>query len=469
MATTTTDQILSKDDIAKLQTLIPGLGDVVKRFPELMTEFEAMKATFGEFDPVKVKAAVEKIEADTLSITEAIRKSKNGMYVPGLEDEAKNFSLLRAYRAKKMGSLQKHAPFEFEAIKAANEKFAGDIKNTINTLVESEGGSFVPDQLIPDVIGAIYKRSAFIKMQGASLQGESRVRVLDGLTGSPAKLNRFNGGMIAYWRGQNQALIRSKIETGSVVMTPKKLTCLAVMSDEAIRFPSFGLEQMFRQDLINAMAQALDTVIPYGAGTDEEPRGLVNMFSKGVKFYDASTGAIATTVPTAGDNTGGELDFDGLDNMQGSVEDSDLEIGPSWAFISAPRYWRRLKRIKVDAYAAQTTGQAYLLGMPMISDARLQQVVGNLDKSTKIASGVVPGASAGWPTNETDQFFGDVFAGNWNEALLARWFGLEIVDDGGASNFINDQVAVKSRMYADFNVREEKNFVICPNAQMRDV
>jgi hypothetical protein len=167
--------------------------------------------------------------------------------------------------------------------------------------------------------------------------------------------------------------------------------------------------------------------------------------------------------------TGGELDFDGLMNMQGALEDLAIDMDSTFAILSVPKYFRRLKQLKILNFSAQTEGRPYLIGMPMLTDSKLRELVGEYGKHTQMAHGGLPGASLGWGTTVTDEYYGDVAMGNWGEVLFGRWSGVEIEDDAGkGTGFINDQTMIKLRMYCDTGIRHEQSIVVCPDAKLQD-
>lgn len=454
---------LNEQDVAALREASANVKEMAQRLPAIEAEVAAVKEAVGEIDVQELSKRVETATAQYDKVVERIRNWKGGLYVPGLEEEGEKFSLHRAAVAVATRDW-KHAGFEKEVFDNVREK--GQRMG-----VDSEGGFFVPDQVIPDVIGAIYRRSVFI---GLDAEGTTRVSVLDGLIGNPVKVPAFEGGMIAYWMGEQDKYVESQVGVGSISLVPKKLTVLAKLTEEMRKFSSFGFETLMRNDAIRALAAELDRTIPYGKGNENEPRGLMKMpifdatsEPRGVQFFSAEDGAVVTSAPA--DAQGGELDFDGLQEMMGALEDQNVTPNESWATISAPRYFRRMKQLKVLNFSSQTEGRPYLVGVPMLTDTRLAELIGPFDKSTMVPTAQKPGASAAWPTTSTTEKFGDVFAGNWSEVVLGRWAGIEITDDAGRGvGFPTDEIFIKFRLWADIQKRQGRTIVVCPDAQMRD-
>lgn len=452
---------LNEQDLKALREAAGQIRAVSEKLPGVEAEIAAVKAQLGEIDVQVLSRRLEEAVAGHESLVKRIRNWKGGLYVPGLEDTAPKFSLLRAAK----GVVSKN----WEGAEEEKRVLEEVRKSGQRMGVDSEGGYFVPDQTIPDVIAAIYRRSVLVNLAGA--EGTTRVTVVDGLVGNPVKLPAFEGGLVAYWLGEQDKYIESLAKVGNISMVPKKLTVLAKITEEMRKLSSFGFEQLLRNDAIRSLAAELDRTVLYGKGTDSEPRGVLNMpigeEPRGVQFFSAETGEIVTAAPA--DSQGGELDFDGLMEMQGALEDADVMPNESFATISAPRYFRRLKQLKVLNFSGQTEGRPYLVGVPMLTDARLAELIGDFDKTAMVPTKNKPGASAGWPTTSTDLKYGDVVMGNWSEVVLGRWAGVEIVDDGGRGlGFATDDIFVKFRLWADIQKRQGKTLVAAPDVQMRD-
>jgi HK97 family phage major capsid protein len=427
-------------------------------FPQAVKDLSELKEKWKSIDGLDFKALmynVDKVSAGYDRIREQIRTFKGGLYVPGLEEEGKKFSILRAMIATKTGDWS-NAGFEkevFEQTKKVREK-AGHVIG-----VDSQGGNFVPDQVIPDVITAIYTASVFIALAGT---GQTNVSVLDGLTGIPVKMPKFDGGTLGYWIGEQDDYVQSFVRTGNISLQPRKLGVLTRITDEMRRFQSYGYENLLRNDMIRAAAKTLDYAVPYGTGTENMPKGIVRYSD--IKVWCAEQAS--TTFDS--DDSGAELSFDQMLEMQGALEDDNIVTNGTAKWISHPRFFRRRKQDKVQMYSGQTDQMQYLLGAPFFTDAELSSMIGPYATSTQFPTTNLPGASYNKSTTSTTAKFGDVMYGNWSEVLLARWSGIEIVDDSGlGQGFINDQTYMKMRMYCDVGVRQERALIVCPDAKMK--
>lgn len=453
--------------VVKLEGFFDESGDFAK-LADRVKAVESLTTGLDDIDVKSVMAEVDKIKAAQEEVTRAIRSSRKGGYVSGMEDV--NFNLSKALVAHALGDWD-IAPQEKELMDQAREKRRTSMKASHVAGDDNLGGNFIPDQVIADVIGAIYTRSAFVNLAES---GQTRISVLDGLSGGHVRVPKFEGGVIAYWIGEEDEYAESVARTEDITMNPKKLGALIRITDTMEKLGGFGFESLIRRDMERAMAKKLDYTIMYGSGSNNMPRGLVNM--NGLPVFSAQSGdrgVLGTdalgAAPFQADWDGAELDFDGLDDMMLQFEEDDVDIDGNFSIVSSPRYFRRLKKLKVANYSSQATQQPYLLGMPMLTDARLQELIGDFAWTSQITSNKLPGASINAPTDSTAAKMTDVVMGDLSEILLGRWFGLELVDDRGqGKGFTSDHRYVKIRMYADIAARQLRRLSLCPDAQVRD-
>lgn len=452
--------------------LIMGVKSLNETLPDLKSKVDAIAKQVNDVDVKGInehldvlQAGMDKVQADILA-----HATNSASGVPGVEDE--DFSILRACMGVKRGS----SKAAFEAAGAGKEwEIMDAVRNSMTKAgqtvgVDGQGGFFVPDQVMPDVIAAIYSRAAFIDLAG---DGQTAISVIDGLIGNTVTIPKAEGGCIAYWIGEEDEYAESKMGVGVLSMTPKKLGVLTKITAEMRRFQSAGFENLLRQDMVRALAKKLDHTVAYGTGTDNTPRGICAL--KGVQVWDAaakkSYSGLAAARAGVADWAPAELTFDGLDEMRGVLEDADIDPdeGGSYRTISHPRYMRRLRQLKIQNFTGQSANQPYLLGAPMLKDSTIEAIIGQFGKTTQVRTKQKPGSSIAGDTTETELKSGDVFTGNMSEIVLGRWSGIEIEDDDGrGTGFARDETNIKMRMFADVGHRQDKAIVVCPNAIMRD-
>lgn len=459
-----------------LRQLENFLGD--GNLEEMIDRLKALEDTVGPIKRLDFKTMLaehERMRAGQKRLEQMIRTSKKGGYFPGIEDAGENFSVLRAMVGKRAGRSKQDwesagAGFEYEVMTESWKRLSEVYTKAGHAMGDDRtAGSFIPDQVIPDVIGGIYTRSVFVALEG---EGETRVSLLEGLQGGTVTVPQFNGGLIAYWIGEEDEYAESLMTTADMTMTPKKLGVLVKITEEMKRFAGYGFESLLRRDMMRACAKKLDWTIAYGSGTNRMPRGITK--TNGIRVYSAQskksgilgTDSLADTNIFQADWAGADLDFDGLDNMRLEVEEQDIDYDESAVKIGAPRYFARLRQLKVANYSGQSTQMPYLIGMPMLPDSRLAEIIGPFARSTQIKK-QKPGASVGAPTTSANVKFADVFDGNLGSVVFGRWAGVEIDDDSGkGKGYTSDSTYMKLRLWGDVGMRRPQSIIVCPDAQI---
>lgn len=424
---------------------LAGIEESQKKMTEEVTALAKAVGVFKDLDIKKLLNEVEMLKAGQASVIKNIQRGGMSTFnVPGAECLAGKFSLIKAIRSVLSGGKHYGDSEEWALMQEVRKKSAAVIG------VDSDGGWFVPDQVIPDVIAAIYTKSVLLDLAG---DGQTRVSVIDGLTGGKVRIPKFKSGVIAYWQGEVDESSITKATVGEVNIEPKKLNALTKMSEEQMRFASYGWETLLRRDMVRAISGKIDQAILYGQGNANEPKG-VWKFDEKQRYYAETS----STAPPGGTPVGGVLDWTGLSNMDLLIEEADMDMDATFATISSPAYFRYMANLRTLNYSGQAAKDApYLAGLPPITQARLRDLIGDYGRTTKITSTKSLNSVAK---------FTDVFRGNWGEVLVGRWSGIEVVTENGY-DIINDTRIVKLRLWMDVGCRHEKAIVWCADAQAR--
>lgn len=429
---------------------------------DILATIQGHDETLKAINTKEILEKLEKLTAGQEKLAKQIKSSKRGPhYISGVEDEGERFSMLNYCKGVKtrwddQRFREKTAGLEYEVYKQIQAKAQ-------NTEDYGAGGAFIPDQVIPDVIPAIYARSAFINLDG---EGETNISVLEGLIGGDVKIPKFDGGLVAYWIGEEDDYALSQIKTSDVTLKRHKLGVLAKLTDEMMKFASFGFEALFRRDMVRAAAEKLDYTMAFGTGGDHSPRGLSRM--DGIKVYKSGDADPLTyTAALAATFNGAAHTPDDIEKMKLFLEEDKIVLDPNAPIISSPRYFAELKKLKVENYSGQTAGNPYLLGIPM-SDARLADALGmRIVKGVQIPSNGVPGLGI-FPGGNSNAKHTGVFLGNMREFILGRWTGIEVVTDNGiGTGMVSDHELVKLRLHAGTVGRQLRSIVFCPDAKVR--
>ncbi len=370
----------------------------------------------------EVNKAQKAFEARLKDIETRMTPSRLVGPMPGLEDEAKNFSLLRAARAI-ISQDWSTAGFEKEVFQEAR-------KRAMSVGEDASMGYFVPNEILAGYIELLRAESVVMGM-GAT--------VLDGLRGIPVTLPKQTGGATGYWVGENESITESELTTGMISLTPKKVGALVKVSNETLKYTNPSAEALIRNDLFTTIALKIDYTCLKGTGSDNEPRGIANTPS-------INTVAIGTN--------GGAPTFDYLYDMQYALQEDNAYRG-KLGFIFHPATRRRLVKTKIAQYSTDTGGDYVIT--PMVSDQALVSWMGHPYKmTTQIPIDLTKGSS----TNCTEIYFG-----NWAELLIGMWGGVELMASKETSTaFQTDQTWIRILQSVDIQVRHAQSFCLINDA-----
>ena len=111
-------------------------------------------------------------------------------------------------------------------------------------------------------------------MRNSLLARKLGVRVLSGLQGS-LSIPKFGTGTTVGWVAENAALSSSDMAFSSVALTPKHAGGMTELSRQLIQQSSLDVEQLVRDDISFMLAQAIDSALIIGGGTNQ-PVGILS-------------------------------------------------------------------------------------------------------------------------------------------------------------------------------------------------
>ena len=439
----------------------------------LIQRIKELETKAGErVDLSSVLEEVDRLKAAQEQMREKIRTSKSGFYVPGVEEMPFNFAKtclgikVGGGRARKDVFDRIGAGHEHEVL-CATEKMRERVLGKTMAVGDDESmGAMVPDQVLPDVIAKLYARSVFFDETGDT---PNKISILDGMAGNGiVTMRKFKGGFVAYWVDEAEEIATSYATVGTVNFTPHKLGIATELTEELIADAGPGFDALWRNDMSRVAALKLDDSIAFGTGGGSQPRGIFH--HPDVRVYRAETNTVITQTAAAAvsDFDGGEVTFDGLDTIDTALEDSNVMKDSSFWTIGPGRLFTRMKQLKVLNYDSQSSGQPYLLGMPMLRDEGLAEIIGQFDRSTQFPSNQLPGASIHGATDSTNEKYGPFLRGNLSQAVWGRWAGIEISDDSGiGTGFLAGKTTIKLTLRGDLQMRRGEEIIVCADARMR--
>ena len=316
------------------------------------------------------------------------------------EREAKQYSYVRAIAAG-LGRAEGMNVSGFEV------EVSQEIERNMPANYKRNGGIFVPLSLQSRgaISTALYNTSGkgsstvfteageFIDMlRNASIAVGLGARVMNGLTG-PVSFPSQTGGVTVAWMAENSGTdtSASNATLSSVPLAPKTLQGTTAFSRQLMAQSSIDIENFIRQDLASATALAWDLAVMHGAGSGNEPTGI----------YAASN---VNSKAMGGVPTFGKL----IDMITEVLKDNAL--AGSLAFATTPGMAGKLAQTVI---AASTDTR-------MIWDGKLDD--GMMCGYKAVASNQVSATLGGGSEH------GIIF-GNWSDALIGMWGGLELVVD----------------------------------------
>lgn len=279
------------------------------------------------------------------------------------------------------------------------------LETRVNTTTSAD--DIVPTQHRSDLYIEPFRNSLLARRLG--------VRVLSGLSGN-LSIPKYGTGLTTGWVAENSALTPSDMAFDSVTMTPKHAGGLTEMSRQLIQQSSPDIEQLVRSDLSAMLAQAIDSALINGGGTNEPTGILASIGSNG----GVQQGTLAT------------LDWAAVLEM---IEQIELENATVANWLTSPQVKTKL----ASTLKSASSGAAYLLEGGRMADLPLY--------STNQV-----------PLNATT---GQVILGDWSQVMLGIWSEIDIlVNPFAETPYSKGNVLVRAMSTVDAAIRHPEAFVV---------
>lgn len=361
------------------------------------------------------------------ALLDAAAKEPVQQLVQLTEKEQRSFSYARAISAAL-------ARAEGQQVSGFEVEVSQDIERNLPANVKRNGGIFVPLSLQRGAISeALYNTSGkgastvftqpgdFIDLlRNASIALQLGARMINGLTG-PVSFPKQTGGVSVSWVAENSGtdVTATNATLSSVALAPKTLQGTTAFSRQLMAQSTLDVEAFIRADLAAAHALAWDLAVMHGAGSGNEPSGI----------YAASD---VNSKAMGGVPTYGKL----IDMVTEVLKDNAL--AGSLAFATTPGMAGKLAQTVI---AASTDTR-------MIWEGKLDG--GTVCGYRAVASNQVSATLGGGSEH------GLIF-GNWGDALVGTWGGLELVVDPYALKK-QGMIEVTSFQLCDIALRHGQSF-----------
>ena len=220
----------------------------------------------------------------------------------------------------------------------------------------------------------------------------------------------YSGSNVA-WAGETATASAGEGTFSEIVLKPKRLTTKVAVSKMFLTQTSEDVEQMLRNDILNAVAAKLEsTILSDTSGTTAAPTGLFTT-SLGISTVTAGSGATSN--------------WDLVVDMEGNVENNNT-LG-ELSYVMSPKAKAALKKSKA------------IEGKFVLVDNEVN----------------------GYPALATSAVKTDakIICGAWNDLIIAQFGGIEVTVDPYTSA-ADGKINLVLNSYFDFAPRRKESFVI---------
>ena len=310
--------------------------------------------------------------------------------------DKRNYSLFRAIHASASGDWSK-AGLEREASAEISKRLNKEPRgffapNDIDwgkrdlTVGTNTAGGFLKgtDHMASDFVDALRPRLVLSDL-GA--------RIMGGLTGDVA-IPAMNAKTTVYWVAESGAPTEGAPTVRQITMSPKTVGAYVDISRKLSLQSDPSAEQIFRDDMVNQVASAIDTVGINGGGSNE-PTGILQTAGIG-------SGAIGT-------NGGAPTWASVVDNVKEVAVDNALN--GSLAFLTNPQVVGKMRQTA----KVSSTDSVMIMGE---SDTLMGYRVA---QTSNVPSTLTKGSTSGSCSA--------MIFGNFNDLIIGQWGGTDILVD----------------------------------------
>lgn len=272
-----------------------------------------------------------------------------------------------------------------------------------------------------DLVGTDHRADQYIgPFRNSLLARKLGVRVLSGLRGNIA-IPKYTTGLSAGWIAEGSNVAAAGDMTFSTVsLTPKHAGGVTEMSRQLIQQSSPDVEQLIRDDLSFVLAQAIDSALIKGGGSNEPVGILANLAATG----GVQTGSLATL---------------SWANVLELIEKAELVNAPVSSWLTQPAVATKLRSTLKDSAA----GAGYLMEGGRMADMPIY-VTNQVPTNTT-------------PTPDT----GRLILGDWSQVMLGIWSEIDLlVNPYDSTAYARGGVLVRAMSTVDIAIRHPESFVV---------
>ena len=368
-------------------------------------------------------ASVDMVRSAILKKIAAERSARPASPVADMsKKERGQYSLMRAIKLMSSGrsvdGLEKEVSDQLARSQGLSETSGLYIPSAVGSRAWTGGDNLVGTQHMAEEFVSYLRERSVLANLGA--------RVLSGLVGN-VEIPAMEGGATVYW-GKDKDITQSDATFGSVELTMKQAGALMTIPRSLLIQSTPAAEQIIRDDLFNALAEAVDKAAIAGTGTDQ-PTGLLST---------SGIGEIAL-----GTN-GGLVTWDTIIDMATKVREAKVLAG-SFAYLVNPTTLGFLQKMK-DTTDRPLWHQSIIEGRPNLLNG--YRVV----DSTLVPSDLSKGTAS--------KKCSALIFGAWNELLMGEWSAVEITLNPYGSAFASGGTQIRAIQNIDTVVRRPAAFCV---------
>jgi len=390
-----------------------SLEDACVEIREASPKFKKVELSTGSHHSGADLLGMDQKEIQRYSILKLIRAITNPQDLRAQQEASYELSVSRDYE-KLTGQAPKGHYVPADVL--GDRQFARAVAGGQNVGVFADGGALVAtDYLSGSFVDLLKNQSSIMALNPT---------ILSGLVGN-VEIPKKTGKSTYYFIGEDVDINASKLQFGMVNMTPKTIAVRVPISRQTMLQTTPAVEGLVRTDIIEEVALGMDATAVYGTGSSSRPLGLSNIPGIGAV---SMSGGTSKTFPA--DLGGGSHDCGDWSDYV------DLETA-------------------IYATNANVAGMAYL-GNSVVRGALKQTLRASTAGSDFIMRD--DGSVNGYNFQVSNQIqTNDVFFGNFSDAVIGLWGGLDMTIDP-YTQAASGQVVINVFQSFDFAVRRAQSF-----------
>lgn len=244
-------------------------------------------------------------------------------------------------------------------------------------------------------------------------------RVIPGLVGS-FKMPKKTSTAAGAWVGESTAATPANQAWSAVTFAPKNVCAGTVISRDLLHQTSLDMEMIARDDLLQALATAIDKAGFHGTGSANQPQGI----------------AANSSCPTVAIGThGGAMTWEKLIELQTTVFGANAD---ALRYVTSPVGWGHLlTTVKVSGQPTYLAENGLAGGLPVL-------------RSTQISKTLTKGDAVGTCTA--------LFCGDFSDCMVGLWGSIDLIVDPLTSK---PDVAIDAYQTADIEFRHPEAITKC--------